>query len=88
MCAIGFITPSVNAPVTAVLTASVRRCLWRWCVRLVWYTEHATSAVLNGKSVPLHGSQTRTVSRGVYEYVLVATRGGEAISATVRVTAK
>lgn len=73
---------------TATISATVKRWLAWWKVTLTWQTTNATGAVLNGKSVAFSGSQTRYVSRGTYDYVLVATRGSEAVSATVTVTAK
>ena len=73
---------------TATISATVKRAWPRWKITLTWSTTNATGAVLNGKSVAFSGSQTRYVSRGTYDYVLVATRGSEAVSATVTVTAK
>ena len=82
-----------SAPVTvhptATISATVKRAWpWPWWkITLTWSTSNATGAVLNGKSVPFNGSQTRYVSRGTYDYVLVATRGSEAGSAAVTVRA-
>lgn len=72
---------------TATLSATVKRAWPWWKVTLTWATTNANGAVLNGKSVPFNGSQTRYVSRGTYDYVLVATRGSEAVSAAVTVRA-
>lgn len=79
--------PAEPSPV-ATLNATVKRELWWWKIALTWSCQQATGAVLNGKSVPLVGSQTRRVARGTYTYVLTANRGELITSATVDVVAK